>query len=278
LHTGIPREKGQIIALTFSIKLFGLFELKYVHLSVEIVQLKILIVEDDLIISKNLKGILGNLNHQVIGIVDNAEDAIEICNKIIPDLALLDIEINGDIDGVALAEILRDQFDIPFIFSTTYADNETILRANEKGPFGYLVKPYGIKEVNAAIQIAKASFDRLKAAEKAANNLSKIVNNSIFLKVDSQLIKVKIEDLLYIEARGDYALFKTINKGYIVQTTIKRVEERLAEYNFQKVHRSFIVNISNIENIEESNLMIEDQVIPISRTLKEALLKRLNLL
>lgn len=244
----------------------------------EIVQLKILIVEDDLIISKNLQGILGNLNHQVIGIVDNAEDAIEICNKIIPDLALLDIEINGNIDGVALAEILRDQFDIPFIFSTTYADNETILRANEKGPFGYLVKPYGIKEVNAAIQIAKASFDRLKAAEKAANNISKIVNNSIFLKVDSQLIKVKIEDLLYIEARGDYALFKTINKGYIVQTTIKRVEERLAEYNFQKVHRSFIVNISNIENIEESNLMIEDQVIPISRTLKEALLKRLNLL
>jgi len=119
------------------------------------------------------------------------------------------------------------QFDIPFIFTTAYADNETVLRARDKGPFGYLVKPYGIKEVNAAIQIAKASFDRLKTAEKAAVNMSKIVDNSLFLKVDSKLIKVKIEDILFVEAKGDYALFKTKSKGYIVHTTIKNAEERL---------------------------------------------------
>jgi len=240
--------------------------------------MKVLIVEDDLFISESLKDILRILDHEIVGVADDADTAIDICNENLPEIALLDIQINGDIDGVALAEVIRDQFDIPFIFTTAYADNETVLRARDKGHFGYLVKPYGVKEVNAAIQIAKASYDRLKTAEKENANMSKIIDNSLFLKVDSKLIKVKIEDILFIEAKGDYALFKTKNKGYIVHTTIKRVEERLSNYNFQKVHRSYIVNISMIIDIEESNLLIEDKFIPISRANKDALIKRLNLL
>jgi DNA-binding LytR/AlgR family response regulator len=244
----------------------------------EMSQLKVLIVEDDLMISESLKDILRILNHKVVGIADNADEAIELCNKDLPDLALLDIQISGDIDGVDLAEIIRDQFEIPFIFTTAYADNETVLRARDKGPFGYLVKPYGIKEVNAAIQIAKASFDRLKTAEKAVINLSKIVGESLFLKQDSKLVKIKIEDILYVEAKGDYALFKTKAKGFIVQTTMKHVEEKLGNFYFQKIHRSFIINLSKIIDIEESNLLIEDKVIPISRANRESLFKRLNLL
>jgi DNA-binding LytR/AlgR family response regulator len=244
----------------------------------EMSQLKVLIVEDDLMISESLKDILRILNHKVVGIADNADEAIELCNKDLPDLALLDIQISGDIDGVDLAEIIRDQFEIPFIFTTAYADNETVLRARDKGPFGYLVKPYGIKEVNAAIQIAKASFDRLKTAEKAVINLSKIVGESLFLKQDSKLVKIKIEDILYVEAKGDYALFKTKAKGFIVQTTMKNVEEKLGNFFFQKIHRSFIINLSKIIDIEESNLLIEDKIIPISRANRESLFKRLNLL
>jgi len=241
-------------------------------------KLKILIVEDDQLIAESLKDILKFLNHLVVGIVDNADQAIEICSTDLPDLALLDIQISGENDGVELAELIRDKFEIPFIFMTAYADNATIIRAREKGPFGYLVKPYGVKEVNAAIQIAKASFDRLKTAEKASISLSKVEDDSLFLKVASKLIKVKIEDILYVEAKGDYALFKTKEKGFIVQTTMKHVEERLNSFSFQKIHRSFIVNLSKIVDIEESNLLIEDRIIPISRANKEALINRLNLL
>ncbi|WP_111668993.1 LytR/AlgR family response regulator transcription factor [Algoriphagus litoralis] len=240
--------------------------------------MKILIVEDDQMISESVGDILRMLDHQVVGVADNANDAIELCNIHQPELALLDIQIAGDIDGVELAEIIRDQFDIPFIFTTAFADNVTIGRARDMGPFGYLVKPYGVKEVNAAIQVAKASFDRLKKAERANANMSKIIDNSLFLKVDNKLVKVKIEDILFVEAKGDYALFKTKAKGYIVHTTIKKVQDRLENFNFQKVHRSFVVNISKIIDIEESNLLIDDKVIPISRANKESLISRLNLL
>ena len=92
------------------------------------------------------------------------------------------------------------------------------------------------------------------------------------------LIKVEIDDLLFIEAKGDYALFKTNEKGFIVHTTMKKVQERLEEYKFVKVHRSYVVNLSKIVDIEESNLLIENKVIPISRANKENLIKKLNLL
>ena len=240
-------------------------------------QLKILIVEDDNMISSSLKEILEMLDHHVVGIAEDAERAIELCNEFEPQLALLDIQIGGDIDGVDLAEIINDQFDMTFIFTTAFADNSTIARAKERAPYGYLVKPYGIKDINAAIEVAMVAYNRLKTAEKKGG-MSKIIDNSLFLKVDTKLIKVKIEDILYIEAKGDYALFKTKAKGYIVHSTMKKVQEKLEAYHFQKVHRSFVVNLSKIIDIEESNLLIEDKVIPISRANKEALIDKLNLL
>ena len=240
-------------------------------------QFKILIVEDDPMISESLADIINVLGHEVVGIADNAIKAIELCNENEPHIALLDIQIGGDVDGVELAEMINDEFDIPFIFTTAFADADTIGRARDKGPFGYLVKPYGVKDLNAAIEVAMAAFQRLKKAEKKGGG-GQIIERNIFLKVDSKLVKVKIDDILYVEAKGDYALFKTKAKGYIVHGTMKKFQQRLHDYNFQKVHRSFIVNLDKIVDIEESNLLIEDKVIPVSRANKEALMERLNML
>ncbi|NVK84609.1 MAG: response regulator [Cytophagia bacterium] len=240
-------------------------------------ELKILVVEDDPMIAESVQDILRVLKHEIVGVADDAEKAIAICNESLPDLALLDIQIGGDIDGVDLADLLNQNFQIPFIFTTAFADNDTIARAKSKGPYGYLVKPYGIKDMNAAIEVAMSAFERFKKASEAPA-MSKVIQDSIFLKVDSKLIKVKIDDILYIEAKGDYALFKTKEKGHIVHTTMKRVEERLSDYNFAKVHRSYVINLSKIVDIEESNLLIDNKVIPISRANKEALIQRLNLL
>ena len=240
-------------------------------------QYKVLIVEDDPMISESLSDIVQVLGHEVVGIADNAVKAIELCSEKEPQIALLDIQIGGDIDGVDLAEMINDEFDIPFIFTTAFADNNTITRARERGPFGYLVKPYGVKDLNAAIEVAMGAFQRLKKAEKKGGG-GQIIDRNIFLKVDSKLVRVKIDDILYIEAKGDYALFKTKQKGYIVHGTMKKFQQRLDDFNFQKVHRSFIVNLDKIVDIEESNLLIEDKVIPVSRANKEALMQRLNLM
>ncbi len=238
--------------------------------------LKVLIVEDDPLIADSLKDILTVLGHDTIGIAPDSITALELCKEKSPELALLDIQIGGDMDGVDLAEVINDDYDIPFIFTTAFADNITVKRAKERGPFGYVVKPYGTKDINAAIEVARKAYKRLKEAEEKVEP-PKIVDYAIFLKVDSKLIRVPFNELLYIEAKGDYALFKTEKKGYIVHGTMKKVHERLKEFNFQKVHRSFVVNLAKIVDIEESNMLIADKVIPISRANKEALMKRLNL-
>lgn len=240
--------------------------------------LKILIVEDDPMIAESLCDILNMLEHEVVGIAENANEAIEICNEKEPQIALLDIQIGGELDGVELSEIINQQFNLPFIFTTAFADETTIRRAREQGPFGYVVKPYGVKDINAAIEVAMVAYERLKDAESKAEGMSKIIDKSMFLKVDYKLIRVKVADILYVEAKGDYALFKTNEKGYIVHTTMKRVQERLEPYKFVKVHRSYVVNLAKIVDIEESNLLIENKVIPISRANKENLIQSLNLL
>lgn len=240
--------------------------------------LNVLVVEDDPMISESLCDILEMLEHKVIGVAENADDAIVLCNQQKPDIALLDIQIGGDIDGVDLSEIINEQFEVPFIFTTAFADDETVRRAREQGPFGYVVKPYGVKDINAAIEVAMSAYERLKDAESKGGGMSKVIDDSLFLKVDYKLVKVKMKDILYVEAKGDYALFKTKEKGHIVHTTMKRVQERLEPYNFAKVHRSYVVNLAEIVDIEESNLLIENKVIPISRANKEALIERLNLL
>ena len=240
--------------------------------------LKVLVVEDDQMISESLCDILEMLDHKVVGVAENAEEAIELCNENKPDIALLDIQIGGDIDGVDLSEIINQQFELPFIFTTAYADDMTVKRARDKGPFGYVVKPYGVKDINAAIEVAISAYERLKDAESKAGGMTKIIDKSMFLKVDYKLIRVMVDDILYVEAKGDYALFKTEEKGYIVHTTMKRVKERLEAYDFVKVHRSYVVNLARIVDIEESNLLIKNKVIPISRANKESLIKRLNLL
>lgn len=239
---------------------------------------KILIVEDEPLIAESLHEILEVLEHEVVGSADNANTALKLLRENKVDLILLDIQIKGDTDGVELAEKIKEEHTIPFIFTTAFADGDTIQRAREKGPYGYIVKPYGINDINAAIEVAIGNFEMLNELKQTQNTPSVLKNNQLYVKSDSRLIKINDEDILYIEAKGDYAVFKTLEKGYIVHTTMKNIENKLNPQKFIRVHRSFIVNLNEIVDIEDSSLVIDKKVIPISRSNKEALMKRINLI
>ncbi|MFN5557620.1 MAG: LytR/AlgR family response regulator transcription factor [Chryseotalea sp.] len=103
-------------------------------------------------------------------------------------------------------------------------------------------------------------------------------DTSIFVKLDSLLLKLNVDDILWIEAFGDYIKIQTHDKMHTVYSTIKKIEEKLSGKKFVRVHRSFIVNISQITNVSLTNLEINKRIIPISETYKEALLQRLSIL
>jgi signal transduction histidine kinase len=114
----------------------------------------ILIVEDELLIAKNLSYKLEKLGYEVAGIVSSGHDAIERANELKPDLILMDIVIKGEIDGIETAAKIHQKLDIPVIYTTAYADEETLHRAEETGSYGYVLKPFKERELHASIKIA----------------------------------------------------------------------------------------------------------------------------
>lgn len=96
--------------------------------------------------------------------------------------------------------------------------------------------------------------------------------------MDRRLIKIDIPTILVVEAKGDYILLKTEQKSYTVHSTLRKIEEKLPEDTFLKVHRSYVINTKKIIDIEDNSVLIDKQVIPVSRSNRKELMKRLNLL
>ncbi|MEO0012930.1 MAG: hypothetical protein RLZZ535_1319 [Cyanobacteriota bacterium] len=113
----------------------------------------ILIVEDELLIAKNTAKKLNNFGYNVIKIVSNGQAAIDCVNLEQPDLVLMDIAIKGEIDGVETASQIKSISDVPIIFTTAYANDETLDRAAETGCYGYLIKPYKEQELHATVKM-----------------------------------------------------------------------------------------------------------------------------
>lgn len=236
----------------------------------------ILIVEDDKQIAESLAEILEILGHKVAATAESYDQAIEHLDKETIDLALLDIQLKGVKTGIDVAEQLRNNYKVPFVFTTAYADKATIAKAAEHSPYGYIVKPYGMKDINAGIEIAISNHQNVNTLKDEEGNIFQ--QNNLFVKVNSRLVRIDPDDIMFVEAKGDYVLFKTKEKGYIVHSTIKNIEEKLDDVRFVRVHRSYIVNINKIVDIEENNLLVDNLVIPVSRNQKPILMSKLNMI
>ncbi|MEG4517594.1 MULTISPECIES: ATP-binding protein [unclassified Microcoleus] len=128
--------------------------------------IKILIVEDELLIAKNLAPKLEKLGYQIADIVSSGADAIQRARELQPDLILMDIVIKGDIDGIETAAIINQELDIPIIYTTAYADDATLQRAENTGSYGYLLKPFKEREMHATIKIALSKHQEAVSLKK----------------------------------------------------------------------------------------------------------------
>ncbi|XZN90303.1 MAG: putative bifunctional diguanylate cyclase/phosphodiesterase [Microcoleus sp.] len=146
---------------------------------------KILIVEDESIIAEDLFDSLTSLGYQVTAIVYSGEEAIIAASEVRPDLVLMDVNLQGKIDGITAAEKIRSRFQIPVIYLTAYADENTLRRVNYTKPFGYIVKPFEEKNLHTTIQIAlhRHHYD----------SLTNLPNRSLLREKLSQLLNEQTE-------------------------------------------------------------------------------------
>jgi two-component system, sensor histidine kinase and response regulator len=135
--------------------------------------IKILITEDEILIAREIEIALQDLGYTVVGLASDGEAALAKVAETKPDLVLMDVVIQGEQDGIETAQRIRDQFQIPIIFLTAYADANTLQRAKITEPFGYVLKPFQPQELNITIQVAlvRHRTEQLKL-ETLRNNIS----------------------------------------------------------------------------------------------------------
>ncbi|MEE3718694.1 ATP-binding protein [Tumidithrix elongata RA019] len=137
---------------------------------------KILIVEDEAIAAENLSVRLQQQGYTITGIVDSGIEAIESVDRLQPDLVLMDIMIKGDMDGISAAEQIYAQHQIPVVYMTAFADEKTLERAKQTEPFGYIVKPFKIPELRAAVEVALRKYQSEMLTRQSLEHAQAISN------------------------------------------------------------------------------------------------------
>jgi DNA-binding LytR/AlgR family response regulator len=256
-------------------------------------KVKLLIAEDDVVIAQNLSLSLEALGYEVCQAVSSGEELLLALYRHQPDLVILDITLEGKLDGIETGAMLAKSGAIPFIYMTALSDRETIDRAKLTNPYAYLVKPFDVRTLQSSIEIAIHNAGRRQTQqpysipemavpappeEALAEENSFLLNDALFVKVRNRLEKVVLQDVVWLEAQDIYCNIKTPNHIYLVSQSLKSLEQRLPARQFMRVHRSYMVRLSAIEAIEENNILIGSKQIPIGNTHKEALLRRLQIL
>jgi len=121
-------------------------------------QYKVLIVEDEIIICEDIKKALQAIGFEISGIAHSGEKALSLLETEIPDIVLMDIVLNGRLNGIETAVMIRDQYNIPVVFLTSYSDKITMKRAQEAHPYGYILKPFSEEEIKDTINGAMEKY------------------------------------------------------------------------------------------------------------------------
>ncbi|HWJ27236.1 MAG TPA: LytTR family DNA-binding domain-containing protein, partial [Flavisolibacter sp.] len=180
------------------------------------------------------------------------------------DLLFLDVEMPGA-TGFDLLDCLTSQ---PKVILTT-SKTEYAFDAFQYNVDDYLKKPFTYKRFLESVQ----KVFRLEPVDKAVD-----AADHIFIKVDTKLIKLLNDDILYIESMGDYVRFVTASKKLISLNTMKNLEEKLNKACFVKVHRSYMVNLSKIDDLQGNTMYIKGNEVPIGKGHRDEVLKRLNII
>jgi PAS domain S-box-containing protein len=369
---------------------------------------KIIVVEDEVIVAKDIQQTLIKLGYDVPATASNHAAALDRIEENRPDLIFMDIKLKGETDGVEIAGEIKDKYDIPVIFLTSFVDKTTLDRAKITEPYGYIVKPFNETDLRTAVELALYKHSRDKEIKKnrqfyirtlqslddafvitdsnwnitfvnpkslqfahgsnsvlgrdfldvftveheqgqmlnrnqikellsnaedeqetshmlyiaqdgskaayiylskimeedgslsglaimlrpaddnhkpgsapksSATNLDTVfLPNSFFVKKGSLLVKVSLDNVLWVQAMDNYVIIKTESDQFIIHSTMKDIEAKLPSSSFVRVHRSYIISLDKINLLDENTVVLAEKTIPIGKSYKDNLMNRLNFL
>ncbi len=245
--------------------------------------IKILVVEDEMIIAAKISMQLTSLGYTVTGILPRGEEALQHVRDNKPDLVLLDIQLKGSIDGIETARQLILNGPIGIIYITANSDEASFERAKATRPHAFITKPFKQLDLQRAIELALSRMAENSAGMVVENRTeegqSYILSDRIFVRHKERMMKIMLEDIFYIEAERNYSRIFTSSKEFFLSVTLKVVEEKLAaSLLFMRVHRSYLVNIRQVDELAENQVLIGKREIPLGMGMKELLMQRMQTL
>lgn len=225
-----------------------------------------LIVDDDAMTRKIIQNLVEETDGlQLVDVCSSAIEAANILRKEQVDLLLLDVEM-PEMSGLELLESLKVK---PHVILIT-SKEEYAISAFELDVLDYIVKPVSYPRFLKAVQKVIESPAQGEPVTTAPGKL--------FVKVDHSLVGLDLEEIIMVEAMADYVRIYTEGKRYTVYSSMKGVVSKLPEGMFMRVHRSYIVNLSKIDSIEDNTVVIGGNLVPVGVTYQKVLMSRLNTL
>lgn len=245
--------------------------------------IKILVVEDEMIIGAKISMQLTGLGYEVTGIIPRGEDAIVNIAENKPDIVLLDINLKGKMDGIETAARIQEQPNnhTAIIYLTANADDTTFNRAKHTKPAAFISKPFKQLDLQRAIELTISRMGKTESADTNSTDIQEhpgILNDRFFIRHKEKLVKLMVADILYMEADRNYCRIFTKQKEYMLSVPLKAIEEKLTSDYFLRIHRSFLVNINHVDEVAEHHVMIVQKAIPLGVGMKEQLMQRMQTL
>ena len=190
----------------------------------------------------------------------------------------MDINLKGNIDGVATAKAIHRDHDIPIVYLTANTDEVTFTKAKSTHPFAFIPKPLNSQQLQRTVALVAEHLKEQSNSETQPETQIEVLHDRIFVRRGNKMIKLLLSDILYIEADRNYCNIVTSDQNYLLASTLKIMEGKLPNSYFIRVHRSYIINISKLDVVAEGHLEIKRKVIPLSKSHRECLFSRIQMI
>lgn len=239
---------------------------------------KILVVEDEHIVAMQISDILTKTGYHVLPTVTNYVEAVVLLHSEKPDIAILDINLEGKKSGIDLARYIKEKIQIPFIFLTIKANKETIQQVKVLNPPAYLVKPFKKEDLYTAIELALHNFHTIHH-QYMKSQVEKVTSkDAMFIKGTHSYRKISFSEIVYAKSEHVYMeIIKKNNERNLIRSTLEKFSEILPE-NFLRVHRSYLINLNHLECFDFPLAIVKGYDIPVSKKYKQNLTKALKYL
>jgi len=246
---------------------------------------RILIVEDNLAFAISMEEKLHEWDHDVIGIIDNGNEAIETIQKENPDIILMDINIKGDFNGIEVAHSVKE-LDSSIIFVTGEKDENIFNAATNTKGISYLVKPFDMLSLRGAVELA--TINKVQKAIKPNDSMQIEIQSSIdastsdtkklYFRKKKELIQIDLIDLNWMESDRNYCDLYTKDQRFTIRISLRRLQELLPTDKFIKVHKRFIVRLDAIDKVvlSKNQIHIGENIIFLGRKFRTEFLDRIR--